>query len=93
VRLPLATAHQRLVDGDAGQPSGERRLAAEGGEGREGLEVAILHRILGLLLVAQDAPGCPIEPPIVAPHDLGQRHRVARQGTRNQRRLARLGLR
>ena len=82
--LAPAAAHQRLVDHDAGQPGGQRRLAAELCQGGEGLEVAILHGVFRLLLVAQDAPGGAIEPAVVAPHQLGQGGRVVPPGAGDQ---------
>src|SRR5690606_10178581 len=49
-----------------------------------GLDIAFLHRVLRLLLVAQDAPGSAIEAAVVAPHQDRQPLRIAAQHARDQ---------
>src|SRR3712207_8937347 len=54
--VPRLAAHarERFVDGDPRQPRGEPRTAVELRQVREGVDVCLLHHVLGLLLVADE---------------------------------------
>src|SRR4051794_32744723 len=69
---------QGLVQGDAGEPGGEQRLAPETCQASKGLQVSLLHHILGLARITDHRTGDPEEPPVVASHDLAKGGLVAR---------------
>ena len=66
---PAAQPAQRLVHGDPRQPGRKAGIAAKAFQMREGANVSLLHHILGLAVVAQDAAGEAIEPAVVSLHD------------------------
>ena len=68
---------QRIVDDDAGEPGGERGSAREALDRRERLQIGALHRVLGILAIAQYPPRGAKQPLIVAPHDEAHRSGVA----------------
>ena len=57
----------------------EAGIAAKTFQMREGADVGLLHDVLGLAVVAQDAAGEPVEPAVVRLHDGADRRLVARQ--------------
>ena len=50
-----AAAGKRLVDDDAGKPSAQSGLAAEGVEIAEGADVGLLQRVFSLAIISHDA--------------------------------------
>ena len=68
---------QRIVGDDAGEPGGERGSAGEAPDRRERLEIGALHRVLGILAIAQYPPCGAKQALIVAPHDEAHRSGVA----------------
>jgi hypothetical protein len=66
---PLDEA-ERLVQGDAREPSREAGLATPIGECGEGADIGFLHDLLSLEIVLHDGADEAEEPAIVAPHDL-----------------------
>ena len=76
---PAAQPAQRLVHGDPRQPGRQAGIAAKTFQMREGADVGLLHHVLGLAVVAQDAAGEPVEPAVVRLHDGANRRLVARQ--------------
>ncbi len=76
---PAAQPAQRLVHGDPRQPGRQAGIAAKTFQMREGADVGLLHDILGLAVVAQDAAGEPVEPAVVRLHDGADRGFVAGQ--------------
>jgi hypothetical protein len=80
VEAPAALqASQGLVHGDACQPGGEERFAAKAGELAIGAHVALLHDVLGLRSVAQDAARDAEEALVVTPHQELEESRFAGQ--------------
>src|SRR3954447_11785851 len=69
---------QGLVQGDAGEPGREQCLAPETCQASKGLQVSLLHHILGLARITDHRTGDPEEPPVVASHDLAKGGLVAR---------------
>jgi hypothetical protein len=64
-----ASASQRLVDRDAGEPGGEPGPSRELIEVAEGADVRVLHDVLGFGVVGEDGAGDAIEPLVVAAHE------------------------
>jgi hypothetical protein len=60
---------ERLVCDDARQPGRETSLALETVEVGEGADIALLHCLLGIVRVPQDASREAVEPLVVAAHD------------------------
>ena len=60
---------QRIVGDDAGEPGGERGSAREAPDRRERLQIGALHRVLGILAIAQYLPCGAKQPLVIAPHD------------------------
>src|SRR5207248_7107144 len=56
---------QSLVHGDTGKPSCEPRVGPKGIESREGTHIGLLDDVLGLAVIAKDAPSDPVEPAVV----------------------------
>ena len=75
---------QRLVHRDPRQPGREAGIAAKAFQMREGADVSLLHDVLGLAVVAQDAAGEPVEPAVVRLHDGANRGLVAGQRPADQ---------
>ena len=61
------------------------RIAAKTVEMGEGPDIGLLHHILGLAVVAQDAAGEPVEPAVVRLHDAADGGFIARQRAGDQR--------
>ena len=81
-----AQAPRRFVDGDAGEPGRELRLAAKAVEMGERLHVGHLHHIFGVGIVAHDGAGDAEQPLVIAAHDAcGWRLRGARAPVRPAR--------
>ena len=76
---PAAQPAQRLVHGDPRQPCRQAGIAAKAFQMREGANVGLLHHILGLAVVAQDAAGKAIEPAVIRLHDGANGRLVAGQ--------------
>ncbi len=68
-RAPPSEPAQRLVERDAGEPSGQLRIAPEAVEMRKGADVCLLNHVLRLGIILQDAAGHAVEPAIVPLHD------------------------
>ncbi len=68
---------QRIVDDDAGEPGGERGSAREALDRRERLQIGALHRVLGILAIAQYLPCGAKQPLVVALHDEAHRPGIA----------------
>lgn len=83
-RTPPAHAPERFVEDDPCQPCREVGLVAEPAHGREGPYVAFLEHILGLAVIAYDAAGDAVEPPVVAQHDSAEGARLALLGQERQ---------
>jgi hypothetical protein len=66
--LAAADPGQRFIDGDPGEPGGELGPAGELREVRVGVDIGLLHDVLGLPLVLHDRAGDTVDPWIVAPH-------------------------
>src|SRR5690606_3130746 len=66
---PPAQPSERLVDDDPGKPGRQRRLTAEPVEMREGADIGLLHDVLRLVIVADDAARDPVELPVVRSDD------------------------
>ena len=69
------------MDGDAGKPGGECRLAGELVQVFIGADIRILHYVLGLAVIAQDDAGNPVEPLVIAAHQDLKKRRFAREHT------------
>ena len=57
----------------------QAEIAAKAVQMREGADVGLLHDVLGLAVVAQDAAGEAVEPAVVRLHDRADRRLVAAQ--------------
>ncbi len=64
-----AGMHERIVDDDAGEPGRQRGSAREALDRRERLQIRALHRVLGILAVAQYLPRSAKQALVVALHD------------------------
>lgn len=72
--LARAQPAEGLADGDAGQPGREARGPGELIEMPVGRQIGLLHRVLGVVVVAQDGARGAEQPLVVAPHqDLEER--------------------
>jgi hypothetical protein len=66
-----------LIDSDARQPGRESCGAVELAQVREGVDIRLLHDILGFLLVPEDGPRRAVDALIVAAHQQLERTGVA----------------
>ena len=73
----LAQRLQRLVDDDAREPRRDGRVAAELADMAIRGYISLLQRILGAAVVLEDRARGPVEAPVVASHQRGERGRVA----------------
>ena len=82
-----ATEIPACVQRDAVQPRPESRLASEASEGAVGAQERLLHRVLRILLVAQQPPGEAEQPGCVALYQQDVRVRVPRLCRDHQRHI------
>jgi hypothetical protein len=83
-RALAAQPAERLVHGDSRQPCREAGIAAEFRKMRERPDIGLLHNVLGLGVVAQDAAGQPVKPAVIRLHDRTDGRLVALAGARDQ---------
>src|SRR5215813_2286142 len=76
-RTPAPQPPKRLVHRNARDPRTEGRITAEHIETGEGADIGFLHHVLGLRIVAQDAPCDAEQAAIVAPCDSADRGLIA----------------
>ena len=83
VSLPATDPVEARVDHDPVQPGGDGRVAAEPGGVAVRRQQRVLHRVGGLLAIADRAQRHRPEPVTVAPHQLGERLAVALDASRS----------
>ena len=79
-RADPAQPSERHVDRDPREPGAEPGVAAKAGEPGEGADIGLLHHVLGLGVVAQDAARHPEQQPVVAADEHADRALVAARG-------------
>src|SRR3546814_5285301 len=57
----LACPAERFVDGNPGQPGRQLCVAAKAGHGLIGVDISVLHHVLGFAIVVEDAARCPVD--------------------------------
>src|SRR5690606_5341651 len=75
--LALAQALPALVDGDAHEPSLQRRIAPECADDPIRLDIRFLYGVFGVVVVTQDAARRAVKRLVAAPHQVLQRLAVA----------------
>jgi hypothetical protein len=76
-RTAAAEVHQHLIDRQAVEPRGERRLAAEAADAAQQREERLLRQVFGVRRVAGHAQGDAVDQPAVAVVNLLEGRRVA----------------
>jgi hypothetical protein len=82
--MPFSLSAESFIDGDASEPSSERRVAPEAGKMPERADIRLLNDIFGLAVIAKNAARRAVELPVIALHEVAVASVFSPAGEDNQ---------